>query len=105
MPFYAETSLSETIHAHRQMWLWLYYNPEYTKGDWPGWEFNDGKYAENDEDCFLCIYAKERIKDEESNEPNYCFRCPLEWPAHPDEKIRRYSGRDEDGLAGDVERT
>jgi len=56
----------QRIRAHRKMWQWLSENPKVSKGSWPGWEANRGRYPNQFADCFLC-------KDG-------CKLCPLIWP-------------------------
>ena len=67
----------QAIRRHRMLWGWLADNPGTKhkltkKSDWPGWEYNGGRYAEVDEDCFLCEYAF-RVID------MTCPQCPLDW--------------------------
>lgn len=55
--------------AHKKMWTWLSENPEMDKFNWPGWEWNRGKYEEVENDCFACEACS-----------GICASCPLVWP-------------------------
>ena len=59
--------------AHKKLWKYLEDNPEMEKEDWPGWEWNGGKYEEVENDCFACGSCE-----------FICKNCPLIWPENID---------------------
>ena len=61
---------NQTIRRHRLLWRWLAENPKAEKMDWPGWEWNEGKYEYTSGNCFLCACP--------SDGSGYC--CPVVWP-------------------------
>ena len=61
-------TLKKAIMGHMELWNWLSENPEKGKSDWPGWNYNGGKYRWVDNDCFMC-----EINFSHSN----CDGCPL----------------------------
>jgi len=62
----------KAIELHRELWDWLYHNPEKAKGDWPRWEELEKVMAQ----CFLCEYANRKC----NLTLFQCECCPLAWP-------------------------
>ena len=73
----------QAIRLHRELWDWLYENPEKGKDDWPRWEFNEGKIKEVENDCFLCelamrdgvVICEKCILSPIPYKPVFCLNC------------------------------
>lgn len=66
------------IRGFRKHWKWLYKYPVIdgrlaTKGDWPEWEFNGGRYPHQHYNCFLCRWGMDSSEED-------CYFCPVVWP-------------------------
>ena len=62
--------------AHKALWNWLSKNPDKEKIEWPGWEWNGGKYDDSIRNgCFACMYT---FNPYEGN--INCHKCPVIWP-------------------------
>ena len=67
----------KVIELHRELWDWLYHNPDKGKEDWPKWDFNGGEHEKVKSNCFLCEYTG----DSYGPTVDDCLSsCPLEWP-------------------------
>lgn len=44
----------QAVRLHRELWDWLYENPDKKKHHWPRWELNNGRIKEVHSECFLC---------------------------------------------------
>lgn len=64
-----------SLRLHRELWDWLYLNPDMDKKDWPGW-YSVEELPECL--CFACSAALKKNKVEYYS-ARKCKNCPLVW--------------------------
>jgi len=63
----------EALQICRELWYWIYLNPERNKCEWPGWK----KYGRMTSSCPCCEYRDLKVADVGVSVRNSCDLCPL----------------------------